>query len=115
MQAEGRKQRQPVAAAVPERFHGLPKVRHQQMARHGIEEDDSQHEQAGADEAEDHIPHRGQGGPANLADHEDAASRDRADLDEDIAGKQVVRVAQRLQRNQHQVQRGVIEIRLFLV
>ena len=92
--------------------HGLMEAGQQQMAGDVIQDGHTQQEQAGADQAENHVPHRSQGGSADLADHQNAAGGQGADLNEYIAGENIVGIHQHQQSGLNQVRHDIVKLAL---
>ena len=111
-QADGGAQGNVVLAAFIEGGHAVMEAGQQQMTGDVIQDGYTQQEQTGANQAENHIAHGGQGGSAQLTNHQQAASGQRADFNEHIAGENIVGVAQHQQGGLNQVSHDEVEMTL---
>lgn len=93
----------------PECADGGVQVREKKVAGDGVGVDHADEKQTRADEREDHIPHRRDETAPPVARAQQRAGRDGADLDENIPGEDVVRVAQGDERDVCEVDHDPVE------
>ena len=88
---------------------------HQQMARDVIEQDDSEQKQTRAKQVHDHVADRRQSGPADFTDDQDSAARQSQDLEEYVAGENVICPKYGHDRRRHEIDQRVVEVLLALI
>ena len=89
---------------------GFTQAGKQQMTGDVIKDGHAKKKETRADEAENHIPHGGQGGAADLTDHQNAAGGQGTDLNEHIAGENIVGIAEHQQGGLDQVHHHKVEL-----
>ena len=88
----------------------LLNVAHEQLSGNAIQKADAEQQHTGSEQAHDHIPGRRHDRPAVLFNHDQAAGRNRIDLDKHVSGKQVVRINQCQQRREQKIYHDVVKI-----
>ena len=73
------------------------------MTGNVVEHDDADQEQAGAEQAEDHVARSGGRGAADLTDHQKTARGQSRDLNKHIGREDVIGIKQGQQRNLNEV------------
>lgn len=111
-QAQGHGHGEPVPAGGPQVRDGGVQLGEQQVAGDGIGEDHAHEEQTRAHQGEDHVPGGGDQCPAAPTHRQQGAGGDGQDLDEHVAGEDIVGVAQGYQRHMGQVHHDPIELLL---
>ena len=109
-QADGHRHGEPVGAVSPQRGDGLVELGEQQMTGDGVGVDHADQEQSGANQREHHVAGRRDEGAAVIPGRQQRAGGDGADLDEHIAGEDIVGVGQGQQGHQRQIHHAPIEM-----
>ena len=111
-QADSRRHGKAVGTLRPQRLNGLVELGKQQMSRDGVGVDHADEEQSRADKRKHHVAHGGNERPAALTDAQQGTGGDGADLNEHIAGKNIVGIAQRHQCHMRQIHHDPVQVLL---
>ena len=111
-QPQRQKQRHVVLSRSSQFCHSLLDITHQQVAGKVIQKTDPQKQQAGTQQAHDHIADGSLDGSPILLDHNQTTGRDGIDLHEHVGSEKVVGVDQRQQGTEQKIYHNIVEVLL---